>query len=405
MVSPVSGPTPAFPADKPTPSDGEAAPVPAFAPSPTKVAATPAFPVGTPLSSTKPAPAFGPAFVAPQTPPPVTPAFVPGVPSSPAFPPSPRKPLQAPAAAFAPGHKIDLARPPSAPSVAFPSKVAERDEVFQMADQMFGQPAIDEDAQVHGRIMVEARPLLLPLSKVPLTDARALLTFGSVAQTKVSALPTRMLEIVQEAAGQDVLQRLRTIKTIVAAANVDELFGLSGGVGGRIMRMLTPPQERLNEVARSVEIESSAVLSALPGLKDHVDELMRLVAEEQAARVTLEAHIRAGEIVLAVHTKRGISAQFGYQTLEDRVQSLRVTRMAALTDAPQLTALRESYVRLVEGARSVVNDIVGLWKRQCVNAHQVLATQANARATAAAATGLRDASARLVKEIEAATRR
>ena len=95
-------------------------------------------------------------------------------------------------------------------------------------------------------------------------------------------------------------------------------------------------------------------------------------------------------------------AAFTLRALQDRVESLRVSSLAAATDEAQLIALRDRYARLVDGARSVVVDLVGLWKRNCVTALGLLgASQPAAPKTmSAAANALRDAGNRLVTAID-----
>ena len=398
----MSDPKPAFP-ETPKPatnvaSAGTITPAPAFAPA--AIAATftaPAF-----VTAPAAVPAFAPSLPSkPQAA--ATPAFTP----SPAAPPRPIEPPVTPA--FTATDVAKAWSAPSTPVLSAPQPVFhdptadERREVFDhLTAALANEPS--EDAEARKIMVAQARAVVMTLWKTPLNDTRAVLGYGVAAQEAVAELPNWLLTLMMGAGAQDVTPRLQRIRELVASANVDDLFVFGTGVGDRIRRMIAPPRVRLEQVLRAVEVESGAVQQALPVLKAKLDEMLSLATYEREARAIVEAHIHAGKTVLALHQKRGLTSEdFGFKMLEDRVDGLRISRMTAMTDREQIRGLRESYQRLVEGARSVVLDMVGLWKRQCVAALGVLGTTAQPRQVSAAANGLRDASTRLVQAIDAAT--
>ena len=84
------------------------------------------------------------------------------------------------------------------------------------------------------------------------------------------------------------------------------------------------------------------------------------------------------------------------------MNSLRLSRLAAASDEPQIAGLRDSHLRAVEGARGVVHDLIGLWKRQCAAALALLADRRQAD-LAGKARALLDARDRLVAAIDGLT--
>ncbi|WP_426956189.1 hypothetical protein [Muricoccus radiodurans] len=306
-------------------------------------------------------------------------------------------PAPAPAPAPVPVRVQAPAAPARAPAPAFPGIAVARPPVLDLVT--------DPEGTASAKVMAEARTLAVALAE-RLGEARFVAEFGSAVQARIGALPDRMLDLVRSEVPNDVTARMGRIRGQITGLSVDDLFAADGGVASRVLRSLAPAQDRLGDAIRAVELECAGIDAALPKLRAGLDEIEAMIAEEAAAREELEAHIRALQAVLALHARPEAAdprLASALRALEDRGTGLRQSRIVATTDAAQLEVLRLRYAELHAGARSLTVDLVGLWKRNCVQSIAILAqgTRAAPREVRTAATGLRGAADGITAAIDA----
>nr|WP_282571799.1 toxic anion resistance protein [Roseomonas acroporae] len=271
----------------------------------------------------------------------------------------------------------------------------------------------------HGPLDREAARAVRRLVRdVDLSDTRRAMGYGVAAQAALAAISDRLLALAR-AGRAELTDHLLRIRGTVQGIGADEILGTAApGLLGMILRGGASPRARLDSALAEVEAESAAIRAALPAADDRIAALDALRGEAEAARRAVQAHVVAGEVALAhcravlvPAAERRVAADaaaepalqallYNMGVLERRLEALRTSRAGAATDAPQIAAMKDGQLRLIEAARGTVLDLVGLWKRQCGAALMLLQSRRTARLDEAAA-ALLDSRDRLVAAIDA----
>jgi len=230
----------------------------------------------------------------------------------------------------------------------------------------------------------EARIAALAAS-VAEADSVAILTFGSAAQAKVTAVADEMLEGVRNkdagAAAGPLNEMVATLRGFDVSAAGEEPGFLARLLGRAkpVAKVLQRYEEVQGQIALSVDnLERhktrlmadilrldrlyEATLGWFHDLADHIAAGERALASlDTVAIPAREAAAREGDM-LAAQALRDLRAR--RDELERRVHDLKLTRQVAMQALPAIRLVQENDKALVAKITSTIVNTVPLWKQQ-----------------------------------------
>lgn len=233
-------------------------------------------------------------------------------------------------------------------------------------------------------------------NKIDATDQQGVITYGAVAQEKLSEFSQSMLNHVQAADIGPVGDSLTELMYRLNEANPDDL---RAGEGGIFKRMFGKVKQSIYEITAKyqkigAQIDKTAV--KLDKEKDGLlkDNLMleQLYHKNKDYFDALNIYIAAGELKIedlknsiipeAMAKAQASGEQMDVQTvndytqfldrLEKRTHDLRLARQITIQQAPQIRLIQNTNQALAEKIQASINTAIPLWKNQVVIALTLL---------------------------------
>ncbi|MCU0987607.1 MAG: toxic anion resistance protein [Acetobacteraceae bacterium] len=246
------------------------------------------------------------------------------------------------------------------------------------------QPVMTPEAQPVMTPEREARIAALAAS-VAEADSVAILSFGSAAQAKVTAVADDMLEGVRNkdagAAGGPLNEMIATLRGFDPGAAGEErsLFDRLLGRAKPVVKVLQRYEEVQGQIAMSVDNLDrhkstlmgdilrldqlyEATLGWFHDLADHIAAGERALATLDAVAIPAREAAASGGDMLAAQALRDLRGR--RDELERRVHDLRLTRQVAMQALPSIRLVQENDKALVAKITSTIVNTVPLWKQQ-----------------------------------------
>ncbi|OJG39698.1 tellurite resistance protein [Enterococcus dispar] len=266
----------------------------------------------------------------------------------------------------------------------------QQNEINVLKDQQKADRLVDklpEDRKVQAQELA---------AKIDVTDQQGVITYGAVAQQKLSEFSQSMLNHVQAADIGPVGDSLTDLMYRLNEANPDDL---RAGEGNVFKRMFGKVKQSIYEITakyQKIGAQIDKIAVKLDKEKDGLlkDNLMleQLYHKNKDYFDALNLYIAAGELKMeelqtkiipeAVAKAQATGDQMDVQIVNDynqfldrldkRTHDLRLARQITIQQAPQIRLIQNTNQALAEKIQASVNTAIPLWKNQVVIALTLL---------------------------------
>ncbi|MDT2740173.1 toxic anion resistance protein [Enterococcus canintestini] len=266
----------------------------------------------------------------------------------------------------------------------------QQNEINVLKDQQKAERLVDklpEDRKVQAQELA---------AKIDVSDQQGVITYGAVAQQKLSEFSQSMLNHVQAADIGPVGDSLTDLMYRLNEANPDDL---RAGEGNVFKRMFGKVKQSIYEITakyQKIGAQIDKIAVKLDKEKDGLlkDNLMleQLYHKNKDYFDALNLYIAAGELKMeelqtkiipeAVAKAQASSDQMDVQIVNDynqfldrldkRTHDLRLARQITIQQAPQIRLIQNTNQALAEKIQASVNTAIPLWKNQVVIALTLL---------------------------------
>ncbi|WP_122645772.1 toxic anion resistance protein [Enterococcus mediterraneensis] len=233
-------------------------------------------------------------------------------------------------------------------------------------------------------------------TKIDPTDQQAVITYGAVAQEKLSSFSQSMLNHVQAADIGPVGDSLTELMYRLQEANPDELRAGEGNIFQRVFGKvkqsiyeITAKYQKIgaqiDKIAVKLEKEKDGLLKdnlMLEQLyhknKDYFDALNIYIAAGELKMEELQTKIIPEAMQKAQQSGDQMDAQIAndytqfLDRLDKRTHDLRLARQVTIQQAPQIRLIQNTNQALAEKIQASINTAIPLWKNQVVIALTLL---------------------------------
>jgi uncharacterized protein YaaN involved in tellurite resistance len=233
-------------------------------------------------------------------------------------------------------------------------------------------------------------------AKIDVTDAQAVITYGSNAQTKLSEFSQSMLNHVQAQDIGPVGDSLTDLMYRLNEANPNELRAGEGNFFQKIMGKvkqsvyeITAKYQKIgaqiDKIAVKLDHEKNGLLKDNMMLdqlyqknKDYFDALNIYIAAGELKMEELQTKIIPEAMKKAEETGDQMDVQIAndytqfLDRLDKRTHDLRLARQITIQQAPQIRLIQNTNQALAEKIQASVNTAIPLWKNQVVIALTLL---------------------------------
>ena len=266
----------------------------------------------------------------------------------------------------------------------------QQNEINVLKDQQKAERLVDK---LPDERKVQAQELA---AKIDVTDQQGVVTYGAVAQQKLSEFSQSMLNHVQAADIGPVGDSLTDLMYRLNEANPDDL---RAGEGNVFKRMFGKVKQSIYEITakyQKIGAQIDKIAVKLDKEKDGLlkDNLMleQLYHKNKDYFDALNLYIAAGELKMeelqtkiipeAVEKAQTTGDQMDVQIVNDynqfldrldkRTHDLRLARQITIQQAPQIRLIQNTNQALAEKIQASVNTAIPLWKNQVVIALTLL---------------------------------
>ncbi|PAB01728.1 toxic anion resistance protein [Enterococcus canintestini] len=266
----------------------------------------------------------------------------------------------------------------------------QQNEINVLKDQQKAERLVDK---LPDERKVQAQELA---AKIDVTDQQGVITYGAVAQQKLSEFSQSMLNHVQAADIGPVGDSLTDLMYRLNEANPDDL---RAGEGNVFKRMFGKVKQSIYEITakyQKIGAQIDKIAVKLDKEKDGLlkDNLMleQLYHKNKDYFDALNLYIAAGELKMeelqtkiipeAVAKAQATGDQMDVQIVNDynqfldrldkRTHDLRLARQITIQQAPQIRLIQNTNQALAEKIQASVNTAIPLWKNQVVIALTLL---------------------------------
>lgn len=266
----------------------------------------------------------------------------------------------------------------------------QQNEINVLKDQQKAERLVDK---LPDERKVQAQELA---AKIDVTDQQGVITYGAVAQQKLSEFSQSMLNHVQAADIGPVGDSLTDLMYRLNEANPDDL---RAGEGNVFKRMFGKVKQSIYEITakyQKIGAQIDKIAVKLDKEKDGLlkDNLMleQLYHKNKDYFDALNLYIAAGELKMeelqtkiipeAVEKAQATGDQMDVQIVNDynqfldrldkRTHDLRLARQITIQQAPQIRLIQNTNQALAEKIQASVNTAIPLWKNQVVIALTLL---------------------------------
>lgn len=266
----------------------------------------------------------------------------------------------------------------------------QQNEINVLKDQQKAERLVDK---LPDERKVQAQELA---AKIDVTDQQGVITYGAVAQQKLSEFSQSMLNHVQAADIGPVGDSLTDLMYRLNEANPDDL---RAGEGNVFKRMFGKVKQSIYEITakyQKIGAQIDKIAVKLDKEKDGLlkDNLMleQLYHKNKDYFDALNLYIAAGELKMeelqtkiipeAVEKAQTTGDQMDVQIVNDynqfldrldkRTHDLRLARQITIQQAPQIRLIQNTNQALAEKIQASVNTAIPLWKNQVVIALTLL---------------------------------
>ncbi|MBO0448022.1 toxic anion resistance protein [Enterococcus sp. MJM12] len=266
----------------------------------------------------------------------------------------------------------------------------QQNEINVLKDQQKAERLVDklpEDRKVQAQELA---------AKIDVSDQQGVITYGAVAQQKLSEFSQSMLNHVQAADIGPVGDSLTDLMYRLNEANPDDL---RAGEGNVFKRMFGKVKQSIYEITakyQKIGAQIDKIAVKLDKEKDGLlkDNLMleQLYHKNKDYFDALNLYIAAGELKMeelqtkiipeAVAKAQASGDQMDVQIVNDynqfldrldkRTHDLRLARQITIQQAPQIRLIQNTNQALAEKIQASVNTAIPLWKNQVVIALTLL---------------------------------
>ncbi|WHA08927.1 toxic anion resistance protein [Enterococcus montenegrensis] len=266
----------------------------------------------------------------------------------------------------------------------------QQNEINVLKDQQKAERLVDklpEDRKVQAQELA---------AKIDVSDQQGVITYGAVAQQKLSEFSQSMLNHVQAADIGPVGDSLTDLMYRLNEANPDDL---RAGEGNVFKRMFGKVKQSIYEITakyQKIGAQIDKIAVKLDKEKDGLlkDNLMleQLYHKNKDYFDALNLYIAAGELKMeelqtkiipeAVAKAQSSGDQMDVQIVNDynqfldrldkRTHDLRLARQITIQQAPQIRLIQNTNQALAEKIQASVNTAIPLWKNQVVIALTLL---------------------------------
>ncbi|KAF1300605.1 MULTISPECIES: toxic anion resistance protein [Enterococcus] len=233
-------------------------------------------------------------------------------------------------------------------------------------------------------------------TKIDATDQQAVITYGAVAQEKLSSFSQSMLNHVQASDIGPVGDSLTELMYRLQEANPDELRAGEGNIFQRVFGKVKQSIYEITAKYQKIGAQIDKIAVKLEKEKDGLlkDNLMleQLYHKNKDYFDALNIYIAAGELKLeelqtkiipeAMQKARESGDQMDAQIANDytqfldrldkRTHDLRLARQVTIQQAPQIRLIQNTNQALAEKIQASINTAIPLWKNQVVIALTLL---------------------------------
>ncbi|MBP2099245.1 toxic anion resistance protein [Enterococcus rivorum] len=266
----------------------------------------------------------------------------------------------------------------------------QQNEISALQSQQVAERLVDKLPEER---QIQARELA---SKIDVQDAQAVITYGSVAQTKLSEFSQSMLNHVQAQDIGPVGDSLTDLMYRLNEANPDELRAGDGNFFQRFMGKVKQSVYEITAKYQKIGAQIDKIAIKLNKEKDGLlkDNLMleQLYNKNKDYFDALNIYIAAGELKMeelqmtiipeAMAKAKESGDQMDVQIANDytqfldrldkRTHDLRLARQIAIQQAPQIRLIQNTNQALAEKIQSSISTAIPLWKNQVVIALTLL---------------------------------
>jgi hypothetical protein len=255
---------------------------------------------------------------------------------------------------------------PQEPPCPIPGKPIARSEFEKLLVARLTQDTPDDA----WKISALARPLLKASSSY--NDTIHISDFGVDVQLQAARIWNEMVAL--QDGEPEIMVHLNAIALQVTQVTAD-LFLKRSAVSAVLNRLISP-YERFIVATDVVTVEGGRVRDQIPRMQKTQRAIEALVHEVVEIKKILFQHLKAAEIVreyIALMVERDRAENhsvvaFRLRSLDDRIDSLRLSNISALADPAVLQQSHDRYGMLIRAAEDVIFSQIAMWKKTCVTA-------------------------------------